>query len=262
MDIGEMYFSSPLYEKIKPDEFSLSALEDLVQQIKDKQIIDLFCIECNKESTFKGEEITLFVGEDPLLRVFGMRFTCLRDSSHEAFVYFLVGESYIMKIGQYPSVADIKIREGKPFSRILPSELRAELHRAIGLAAHGVGVGSFVYLRRVFESLILETYEKEYLQDEDVDDKKSFEEFLQMRMEERVALLKRYLPEYLVENRKVYAILSKGIHELSEQECLDYFEVVRASIELMLQERTYLIEQRRTKQRIKQELSRLYKEME
>ncbi|KKL23256.1 hypothetical protein LCGC14_2427220 [marine sediment metagenome] len=40
-------------------------------------------------------------------------------------------------------------------------------------------------------------------------------------------MIKDYLPEFLVENRSLYAILSKGIHALSEDECLQYFETVK-----------------------------------
>jgi hypothetical protein len=34
----------------------------------------------------------------------------------------------------------------------------------------------------------------------------------------------------------MYAILSKGIHELGEQECLDHFDVLKICIEITLDE--------------------------
>ncbi len=36
-----------------------------------------------------------------------------------------------------------------------------------------------------------------------------------------------------------FAILSKGIHELTEQECLDLFPKVQLAIELILDEKIY-----------------------
>lgn len=42
------------------------------------------------------------------------------------------------------------------------------------------------------------------------------------------------LPDFLVKNRDLYGILSKGIHELSEDECLSYFDPVKAALELIL----------------------------
>jgi hypothetical protein len=47
-------------------------------------------------------------------------------------------------------------------------------------------------------------------------------------------LLRDHLPEFLFENRSIYGILSKGIHELSEEECKEYFPVVRGAIEMIL----------------------------
>jgi len=58
-------------------------------------------------------------------------------------------------------------------------------------------------------------------------------------MEEKIQMLRSKLPSFLVEQRKVYGILSRGIHELSEQECLDNFPVVRNAIEIILDERIY-----------------------
>ena len=56
-------------------------------------------------------------------------------------------------------------------------------------------------------------------------------------MDEKINLLKSYLPEYLIENRKIYSILSKGVHELSEDECLTFFDTVKLGIELILDEK-------------------------
>jgi hypothetical protein len=51
-----------------------------------------------------------------------------------------------------------------------------------------------------------------------------------------------------VEHKVLYAILSKGIHELSEEECLQAFPVVRLGIELILDEK---IEQQEKERKIK-----------
>ena len=49
-------------------------------------------------------------------------------------------------------------------------------------------------------------------------------------MSERVKMLDGYLPEVLINNTTIYGILSKGIHELSEEECRKYFPVVKECI--------------------------------
>lgn len=42
------------------------------------------------------------------------------------------------------------------------------------------------------------------------------------------------LPDFLVSNIKIYSILSKGIHELDEEECKKSFPILRQAIEMIL----------------------------
>jgi hypothetical protein len=63
-------------------------------------------------------------------------------------------------------------------------------------------------------------------------------------MDEKVELLKAFLPSQLVEMKSIYGILSKGVHELSEEECLKYFSPIKLSIELILDQKI------ETKQRV------------
>ncbi len=50
-------------------------------------------------------------------------------------------------------------------------------------------------------------------------------------------MLKGYLPQFMVDKKIIYGILSKGIHELSEKECLDFFDTLRESITLILEQK-------------------------
>ncbi len=65
--------------------------------------------------------------------------------------------------------------------------------------AHAAGP----HLRRVFERLILSRFNEFKVQEGWNED-----EFKAMRMERKIDRLKGHLPEFLVENRKVYSILS------------------------------------------------------
>jgi len=136
----------------------------------------------------------------------------------------------ITKVGQWPSLADIAIDESKTYSGVLSREDSRELHKAIGLAAHGVGIGSYVYLRRVFEHLIRKRF------DEFKAAEGWSEEDFKKRMEDKIDLLKDHLPDFLVDNRKIYSILSTGVHELDEQSCLAFFPVLKRTIILILEE--------------------------
>jgi len=53
----------------------------------------------------------------------------------------------------------------------------------------------------------------------------------------KILMLKDSLPSFLVENRVIYLILSKGIHSLTEGECLNHFKALKLGIELILDEK-------------------------
>jgi hypothetical protein len=137
-----------------------------------------------------------------------------------------------LKVGQFPSIADLHISKVRNYDKVLDRNKIKEFTRAIGLAANGVGIGSFIYLRRIFEHLIGEAYSLASKND-NWDDLK----FTQSRMAEKIEILKNYLPKFLVDNKNMYSILSLAVHELTEQECLKYFEALKIGIELILDEK-------------------------
>lgn len=65
-----------------------------------------------------------------------------------------------MKVGQFPPLADLTREDTKKYRKILSKDDYSDLNRAIGLNSHGVGAGSLIYLRRVFENLIKKAYDK------------------------------------------------------------------------------------------------------
>lgn len=198
--------------------------------------IDGHCPYCKRTSTFTIDFQHIPSGD--AVRNIASRFShdkmeleCVRNKSHRIYYYFRIVFQEVEKIGQYPSLADISNDEVTAYRGNMEKEDANEFHKAIGLAAHGVGVGSFVYLRRVFERLVYGRFEEF----KDAEGWKN-EDFYAVRMEDKINLLKDHLPEFLVENRKVYSILSKGIHELDEKECLSWFEVMKQSIIIILED--------------------------
>ena len=144
---------------------------------------------------------------------------------------FRAHRGVLQKIGQIPSLADLALPDLRKYRPVLGDDRHKELTRAIGLTTHGVGIGAFVYLRRVFESLIEEahvTAKSEPNWDEAA--------YSRGRMDEKIAMLKELLPAFLVQNRGLYGILSVGVHTLSEEECLAAFPAVKLAIELILDE--------------------------
>src|ERR1700720_260051 len=237
--------------------------------------LDTFCVECQKESVFlslaemptmppisrqtpfrriediitsgqaifqhsdgsHGLALTTDYAATP--RNFILSFICPRTSSHLlSFVFRVTGLS-VVKIGQYPSLKDLQEYSLRKYRGVLPNEDYLELSTALGLASHGVGIGSFVYLRRVFER-VLERAHMAATEAPGWD-----ETTYGPRVEDKILSLKAFLPLFLVENRKVYAILSRGLHELTEEECKEYFTPLFGAISLMLDQ--WLEQERRGK---------------
>lgn len=227
----EFIVEVPLYEVIKFDDDNLDKGQALVNFNK---TIDIYCPECNMHSIFERKSISYCQDRDGWINYgrFGIELTCSRNNDHKLFFLFHAKDKTIQKIGQLPSIASLNLFDIKKYSKVLDQRYFVEFTKAIGLSAHGVGVGSFVYLRRIFEFLIEESHQKA----------KSIGEwdealYTSARMNEKINLLKTELPDFLVENKSLYSILSKGIHELSEEDCLSAFPIVKVGIELILDDK-------------------------
>ncbi|MDP3560312.1 MAG: hypothetical protein Q8R79_08210 [Legionellaceae bacterium] len=198
---------------------------------------DGHCSFCNKETTYNLSDTEYLPGGDPWDNIkkhigFGsVAITCSRNKQHEIVFFFHLSDMQIQKVGQLPSLADIANDEIKKYRKYMTAQDGAEFYKAIGLAANGVGIGSFVYLRRTFERLIRSRFNE--LKNENSWDESSFNA---KHMDEKIAFLNSHLPDFLVSNRKIYSILSKGMHELEEKECLAMFELLKISIIMILEE--------------------------
>ena len=80
------------------------------------------------------------------------------------------------------------------------------------------------------------------------------EQFEKQRMDEKIKSLHDFLPPFIVEHSSIYGILSKGIHELLEKECLDYFDTMRVSIEMILDQRIEIRERQKKEEVVKKEI--------
>ena len=236
---ADFYLKLPLYEPV-------TVLEGqerdgwLVQYFKES--IDSYCPECGAHSVFRTTRSGARFDVDDWVQdhLFDVNLECSRNREHHLYFIFKLANRELQKIGQYPSIATLNLFDAKKYSRALEKAYFQEFTKAIGLAAHGVGVGSFVYLRRIFEHLI----EQAHLDAASADgwDEQVYEK---LRMAEKIHMLRFNLPDFLVQNKSMYGILSKGVHELTEAECLAAFPVVKVGIEIILDERLHKIDQDR-----------------
>lgn len=189
---------------------------------------------------------------DDTVRIMVFKFSCSMEVSHKIDYIVITDGCNIKKIGQYPSVADLSFPELKEYDKILSKEDMKEFRRAIGLFAQGIGVGSFVYLRRIFERIIDKAKEKA-INDKMLDEKT----YKDAHVDQRIKMLSNYLPKTLVESTNFYGIVSKGIHELSEEECILYFPVLRDFIFMILRQWEQIRKDKEAEKQLKASLSKI-----
>lgn len=240
-DKQEAFVSSPLYARFSTADWSD---DDLTKFLFGSGTVDAWCVKCERDSVFRIASQLPGYNETPkklpYAGVVEIQASCTRGAEDSysgcraPLVVMLYKEhTQIRKIGQFPSAADLAFGSlDDAFNKELDSEHRRELGTAIGLYAHGVGIGSFVYLRRIFETLLEEAH-KQAASEPGWDEST----YAKSRVSERILLLRAQLPGRLVAASNLYGVLSTGVHELSEQDCLANFDLVKSAIELILKDR-------------------------
>lgn len=240
----DFYFETSLYEPIKVENFDEDILRWEIDAYSPRNHIETtYIIKSNytiriNNWEFKESQWGYLHDIQNFIRV---ELTCKRKEGDILTFFIFINKNTIVKVWQLPSLADIQFAElWKKYNEVLVPEDLRNLKRAIWLYAHWAWAGSFVYLRRIFEKLISETFNehKEVL-------KITEAEFNKKRMMEKVDELKDFLPEQLIKMKAIYSILSKWVHELAEQECLKYFPPIKLSIELILDQRIEMVKKQK-----------------
>lgn len=81
--------------------------------------------------------------------------------------------------------------------------------------------------------------------------------FKKKRMDDKIGFLKDYIPDFLFQHKKIYSVLSKGLHEMSEEECLKYFDVLKNGIIVIIEEENRKEEEKKSKERLSDAINKL-----
>jgi len=245
MDIEQIIFDSPLYSRwnndviIEEDGEEKNYTIDYLIKTYNKRV-ELYCTECERMRVFAADKNIIDIPDirNPHFpqRVIDKpslfkTFRCSGNENHKRLYSFLVVGKEIIKVAEYPSKYDSVKNTFNSYKKILDKEKITELAKASQLESYGYPIAAFLYYRRIFEHIILQTFK-----DSDISDKISEEEFKTRRMEDKVDYVKEFLPEYFTDNSHMYGVLSKGIHELQEKECEEYLPVVKTIIFFSLDE--------------------------
>lgn len=205
--------------------------------------IDAFCEKCCGEKVFDGDvtegfqflkRSTLQVTGGPP----GSRHPSIEEyyKGKECFVNITLhcakcGEAHyysllfkgntVTKIGQYPSFSKSEVQSLRKYKNLI-SKYYPELTRSVNAYSQGMGVAAFIYLRRILEYLV----ESKYNGDASW---KFIEKLKEVEKTEEI------IPEELsAVKEEIYSVLSKGIHEYEEDECMELYLAVKYVIERML----------------------------
>lgn len=281
--------SMSLYDSMELEGYTVDQILEILTFkegiISDNQVssVDCYCNVCKRVTTFRSRDTELdwcskmmqqkyaaeensryytsfserILQEVNNKEFFSRSYYCPRnslDTSHDIILYFRVRDGKLMKIGQFPAKASLENPHLTKYKK-LDTEIYKELNTGVGLHSHGVGVGAFVYLRRIIEKHIVYPTIEQMKSDNILND----EQLANTDFKQKINLVKDHLPKVLVDNPILYSILSKGIHSLKEDECNKIFPALLTVIELILDER---LEQKKKEEKLKKlggELSEIEK---
>lgn len=220
----------------KGDNYNYYVIDDL-ERFRER--VECYCPKCGRNRVFAPDTVRRtaptmsnphFVNASRKTSLI-KTFRCSQDKNHELRFGFLVDGDSLVKITEYPSKLDMSKSAIASYEKVLSKEKVSELGRALQLESYGYSIAAFLHYRRIFEFIIFSTFKNS-----DIEDKVDETEFRKLRMAGKIKHVKEYLPEYFIENSFVYGVLSKGIHELEEQECSLYLPVVKTIIYYSLDE--------------------------
>ena len=246
----ELFVSVPMYKTYKWDDTNF---EKVLALTRFQGSIDTYCVECKDRSLF----VVDYAEFGPTRKDFRTKLQkpyicvikgkCSRVNEHVAcYVFRLHEKDGVTKIGQYPSAADTAKQDLKKYRKVLSDEHQKGYTKAVGLFAHGVGAGSIVYLRKIFEALVEEAHQ-EAIQDAAWLSAHGAE-YSALRMGEKVAALDKFLPSDLVQHPRLYGFLSQGLHGLTEDKCLELFPMLMMAVEFILDQKLETLEKKQKRE--------------
>jgi len=220
---------------------------DQLQQMQniEKLTITHYCEKCKQRRTFKcvktdfkdiKNQFGLYslAGEGKInfekfckcyRQVFMLKFNCQHDCNEEHNIPIMINGLTIQKIGQYPTFAKEEVNKKIIKYKSLIPKFYPELTKAISAYSQNMGVPSFVYLRRILEHLV-DTKAKLY---NIVTEQKFIDKLHEVEKHEKI------IPDEFDEiKNQLYTVLSKGVHEYEENECIEIFAPVKFIIECIL----------------------------
>lgn len=230
-EICEFIIKNSLYSKIE------IAVDEKIEFFNNTKIfsgLDIYCPCCNANKTFiyesnhSSNSMGTFKKSDTSTfyypNIISVVYKC-PSCDKKIFVEFMFLDNYMMKIAQYPALCEVSREELKKFqkNKLIDKEYFKEIQKAEVCAGDGYFVAAFTYMRRVFENLI-----KNIFNDNQQNISVPYEEYMKKRTDEKIKLIKDYLPIDDDVYIPLFSLLSEGIHTLTEDECAENYKLLKS----------------------------------
>lgn len=229
----------PLYRK-----FKMKIPKDLAKISKPG--VKTYCHNCRSIQTFVEYDWYSYDNKDSSHldeEIIGLAYVC--GGCDASFQYYTIKLSYdldyIMKVGQYPPW---DISTDKNFKKMLGKH-EETYKKGLTCESQGYGIGAYVYYRRIVEEIIDELLEgiTDLIDDKDKERYiKALEEAKKSHIaQDKIDIVKDLLPPILMPKgnnplKLLYSQLSKGIHSLSDEECLERASYIRNILLFLVKE--------------------------
>jgi hypothetical protein len=176
-----------------------------------------------------------------------LTFTCVscRKDNHEYLVEQVISDDEI-KIQKYGQLPRKKLGTDKSLQKFFSDDI-GNYEKAVVCLSNGYGIAAFAYLRRIIEAnvqkLIILLTEDIKSTDSNPGMLAALDELARKgtSMTEKITFANKALPEYLKPNGlnplgQLYKVLSEGVHELSDEDCLEKANNVQDCLKYLINE--------------------------
>jgi len=235
MLMKEFFEKVPPYKEEEIDDFNLTKYSPVKGN---KPELNLFCDKCNGERFFETNSSYVFTENSRIVEYIYYCKNCDNSFKHFTILAQLLEEGdlskgILMKIGEYPVF-------GQPIPSKVISLIGPDKDNFIKgkrCEEQGLGIGSYAYYRRVIETQknrIIDQLIKICKQSNKYE--KLIEQFEKAKKENQfstaIGMIKQNLPDSLLIDgnnplKLLHSALSKGVHELTDDECLERANIIR-----------------------------------
>ncbi len=232
-DFFSLFNEKGIYGKVKDVTF-----EDFLNWTGEEapNSLDLNCPSCKENKTFVKEEIAVsnimgrlhYTTSSGLLNMSGsikqILYVCPTCGEKLIYIFYYDGNNAI-KIAQYPSLYDMSRNELKKYQKndLIDKESFEQIYKADICASENYFVAAYTYMRRVYENMLLSVFHQN-LGEIDVTE----EEYKKLRSDEKMEKIKPFLAIEEEIYKPLYALLSAGIHSLTEEECCEDYILLKS----------------------------------